>query len=125
MMKTMLCVAVVLLSCGFVLGQQYKVLYSFAGGQFGDGAKPVSNLVFDSSGNLYGTTWFGGSGNCTSYCGTVFTLSPNSDGTWTETILYSFCSLGNSSSPYGQNPNAGLIFGAKGNIYGTTTYGGT
>jgi uncharacterized repeat protein (TIGR03803 family) len=125
MKKTMLCVAVVLLSCGFILGQQYKVLYSFAGGQFGDGAKPVSNLVFDSSSNLYGTTWFGGSGNCTSYCGTVFTLSPNSDGTWTETILYSFCSLGNSSCPDGQYPKAGPIFDAKDNLYGTTAYGGT
>ncbi|MGO9648714.1 MAG: choice-of-anchor tandem repeat GloVer-containing protein [Terriglobales bacterium] len=124
-MKTLLCTMVLVLTCSFVLGQQYKVLYSFAGGQAGDGMWPVSNLLFDNSGNLYSTTWFGGSGNCTSYCGTVFKLSPNSDGTWAETILYKFCNFGNSSCPDGQNPKASLIFDAKGNIYGTTTYGGT
>ncbi len=129
-MKTLLCAAVIVLASSFVFGQQYKVLYSFTGAQIGDGAYPVSNLVFDRSGNLYGTTWFGGSDatGCGTYlgCGTVFKLSPNPDGTWTETVLYNFCGdVVNSQCLDGLGPEAGLIFDAKGNLYGTTNGGGT
>ena len=90
-----------------------KVLYSFAGGS--DGANPVGGLVFDSSGNLYGTTVNGGA----SGKGTVFELV-NSSGNYTEKVLYSFA--GGSSS--GANPGAGLIADASGNLYGTTILGG-
>ena len=70
-----------------------KVLYTFHG--TGDGSLPSSNLIFDKAGNLYGVTSAGGSAACdSSYgifgCGTVFEISPNSNGTWTETVLYSF-----------------------------------
>ena len=122
-MKTLLCAAVIVLSCGFALGQQYKVLYSFAGAQAGDGAAPVSNLVFDHAGNLYGTTLAGGSNAVQG--GVVFELSPLVGGTWTETILYSFCSQAiNLDCLDGAGPQAGLVLDSAGSFYGTTTYGG-
>jgi uncharacterized repeat protein (TIGR03803 family) len=99
------------------------VLHTFAGDgslQGGDGSGPAAGLVFDAKGNLYGTTRQGGGAANT--CGTVFELSPNSDGTWTETILHSFdCS---STSTDGYTPLGDLVFDAKGNLYGTTSAGG-
>jgi len=100
-----------------------SVLYSFAGGN--DGANPDANLIFDKAGNLYGTTFAGGgSANCTGTsagCGTVFQLAPpaTQGAPWTETVLYSFKGLSE-----GANPIAGLIMDSKGNLYGTTYYGG-
>ena len=98
------------------------VLYSFAGGS--DGADPFSVLVADESGNLYGTTRHGGNGECGgSGCGVIFELSPNSDGSWTESVLYAFCSL--SGCADGEEPIAGpLVRDAAGNLYGTTFFGG-
>ncbi len=95
-------------------------LYFFGDGE--DGAAPFGNLVFDSAGNLYGTTSGGGSPNClVGGCGTVFELSPPTSpgGSWTLTILYSF-SGGND----GAQPHAGLVFDQAGNLYGTTSIGG-
>jgi uncharacterized repeat protein (TIGR03803 family) len=92
-----------------------QVLYAFQGGN--DGAGPIGDLIFDSSGNLYGTTGTGGGTDCN--CGTVFELSPNGSGGWTETILHSF--QGGSD---GSGPSAGLIFDQAGNLYGTTFEGG-
>lgn len=99
---------------------QYKVLWSF-GSIANDGFEPVSGLIFDGNGNLYGTTEAGGSGSIPS--GTVFKLSPNEDGTWSETIIYSFCSI--SGCTDGAAPVAGLVFDQGGNLYGTTIGGGT
>jgi uncharacterized repeat protein (TIGR03803 family) len=125
-MKTLLCVALIVLSCGLVLGQQYKVLWSFAGSP-NDGIRPLGSLLSDPAGNLYGTTLGGGSSSvCTGGCGTVFELSPNSDGTWAETTLYNFCTdASNGVCLDGALPRAGLTFDAKGNLYGTTSAGGT
>ena len=95
-----------------------KVLYRFSGGA--DGSAPFAGLVADSSGNLYGTTADGGNGDCQGGCGTVFELSPNPDGTWTETQLYRFTG-GND----GAFPETSVIFDGAGNLYGTTIYGGT
>lgn len=96
-----------------------KVLYRFQGGT--DGFEPLGTLVADQAGNLYGTTTSGGTGNCNGGCGTAFELSPNPDGTWAETILYSFA--GGSDGAF---PNAGMVFDQKGNLYGTTLhYGGS
>jgi uncharacterized repeat protein (TIGR03803 family) len=81
----------------------------------GDGALPQSGVLFDSLGNLYGTTTIGG----TSLYGTVYQLSPSSGGGWTETVVHSFGSVGDGSEPYG-----GLIRDAAGNLYGTTVGGG-
>jgi uncharacterized repeat protein (TIGR03803 family) len=94
------------------------VLHSFNGQ---DGFNPFAGLVFDAAGNLYGTTWIGGSSKypCNSNCGVVFKLSPGANGKWTETVLHRF--NGND----GANPYAGLIFDAAGNLYGTTWMGGT
>ena len=89
-----------------------KVLYNFAGGR--DGSSPAAGLIFDGAGNLYGTTQNGG----LQQAGTVFELTPNSDGTWTESELYSF-----KGSPDGAGPKCDLIFVA-GNLYGTTLAGG-
>jgi uncharacterized repeat protein (TIGR03803 family) len=91
----------------------FKVLYSFKGGS--DGAGPVAGLIADTSGALYGTTLSGG-GKCgKSGCGTIFKLDPGG----TETVLHAFA--GGSD---GKFPQAGLAADAKGNLYGTTVYGG-
>jgi uncharacterized repeat protein (TIGR03803 family) len=88
------------------------VLYSFTGG---DGYEPWSTPVFDPAGNLYGTTMYGGaSGN-----GTVYQLTPNPDGSWTQSVLYSFTGGADGNQPYT------LAFDTAGTLYGTTWYGGT
>ena len=102
-------------------GWTESVLYSFAGG--GDGAFPQGgSLTFDSKGNLYGSTGVGGGTGCTDNlgCGIVFELSPNSDGSWTETILHDF-----SGGSDGGGPSGSLVFDKKGNLYGEAGGGGT
>jgi uncharacterized repeat protein (TIGR03803 family) len=100
-----------------------QVLYEFLGGNDGGNPTPNGGLIFDSSGNLYGTTLYGGGSACSfedsAGCGTAFELSPNGSGGWTETVLYSF--VGGSD---GKVPSSGLIFDKAGNLYGTTEYGG-
>jgi uncharacterized repeat protein (TIGR03803 family) len=93
-----------------------KVLYSF-GATSTDGSGPLSGLIFDAKGNLYGTTYNGG---VNSDKGTIFELSPAADGSWTEKVLNSF----GADSTDGTHPSADLIFDAKGNLYGTTSGGG-
>jgi uncharacterized repeat protein (TIGR03803 family) len=90
-----------------------QVLHSFGNGT--DGYYPFAGLIFDAAGNLYGTTWAGG----TYGWGTVFELTPTGGG-WTETVLHSF----NDNGTDGILPEAGLIFDAIGNLYGTTPSGG-
>jgi uncharacterized repeat protein (TIGR03803 family) len=92
------------------------ILHSFSS-KGGDGSYPLGNLIFDASGNLYGTTSGGGE----YLSGSVFELTPGTTG-WTETLLYSFCPI--SGCPDGANPSSGLIFDSSGNLYGTTTSGG-
>ncbi len=89
------------------------ILNSFAGGT--DGVNPYAGVVMDSSGNLYGTTEYGGSSNS----GTVFKLTPGTGGTYTETILHSFAGGTND----GSYPFAGLVMDSSGNLYGTTQTG--
>jgi uncharacterized repeat protein (TIGR03803 family) len=93
-----------------------KVLHSFtADGK--DGTYPTGSLVFDSSGNLYGTTSEGGAHT---FYGTVFELSPAAGGKWKEKILHSF----NYGTNEGSMPAGNLILDASGNLYGTTSLGG-
>lgn len=92
-------------------GWTEKVLHSF---NFTDGGGPYGGLVMDAAGNLYGTTYAGGSGGW----GTVFELTPTGGGGWTEKVLFSFGDIGG-------GPYAGLIFDSAGNLYGTTIGGGT
>jgi len=100
------------------------VLYSFcAQSNCADGEEPYAGVVLDQKGNLYGTTPAGGGyGHCGAYesqsCGVVFKLTPEGK----ETVLYSFCAQNNCAD--GAWPLAGLIFDQKGNLYGTTTFGG-
>jgi len=89
--------------------QDFKLLYTFTGGA--DGGSPEAGLIQDAKGNLYGTTDIGGS----SGYGTVFKL----DARGKETVLYSF--KGGADGAY---PVAGVIQDLRGNLYGTTNYGG-
>jgi uncharacterized repeat protein (TIGR03803 family) len=89
-----------------------SVLWNFGG--TGDGSTPYAKLYRDSSGNLYGTTDYGGIYGE----GTVFELS-KSAGVWVELRLYSFGGTGD-----GAYPLAGLIADSSGNLYGTTYNGG-
>jgi len=90
-----------------------NVLYDFLPSP-DDGQKPFAGLVMDAAGNLYGTTIFGGRGAD----GTVFELAPNSDGSWTESILHEF------KGPDGYLPMSTLALDSAGNLYGTTSAGG-
>jgi uncharacterized repeat protein (TIGR03803 family) len=97
------------------------VLYTFGGGD--DGANPESVLLFDSHGNLCGTTENGGTGCGGTGCGVVFKLSPQARGNWSESVLYEFCSLSNCAD--GESPGTGpLLMDRGGNLYGTTYFGG-
>ena len=100
---------VVTLFTGVAQGQTYKTLYSFSGGS--DGAEPMSSLVQDTAGNLYGTTRDGG----TLGLGTVFQLAQSG----TEKVLHSF-----TGGTDGSIPASGLILDSAGNLYGTTDLGG-
>jgi len=100
------------------------ILYSFPTPK--QGYLPNGDLVFDSAGNLYGATIFGGGKGTTcdefyQYCGAVFKLSPpkTKGGKWTEKVLHGFA-----SGTDGANPNGGLVLNNKGAIYGTTYAGG-
>ena len=100
--------------------QTFTVLYSFnASGNLSDGGWPEGGVTRDTAGNLYGTTFYGGSGTgCDIYyngCGTVFKI----DTSGVETVLHSFSGAGD-----GWNPTARVILDSAGNIYGTTWLGG-
>ena len=106
----------VVLTAGFVSNawgaDKFKTLHKF-GFASAMGSEPAASLIFDSDGNLYGTTQFGGRG-----FGTVFELTPNKDGSWKEKVLHSF------NGKDGFSPAAGLVFDSAGNLYGTTPEGG-
>jgi uncharacterized repeat protein (TIGR03803 family) len=115
-----------LLVLGVLLGaawaQTESVLYSFcAQNNCTDGSNPEAGLAFDKKGNLYGTTAYGGAygGEEGFGGGVVFKLTPEGE----ETVLHSFCAQRNCTDGY--YPFAGLVFDQKGNMYGTTAYGGT
>src|SRR5258706_140516 len=106
--------AILLLGLAFTsqaaAAQTFSVLYSFNGS--GDGRLPVSPVILDGAGNVYGTAGGGGLGSDT---GTVFEISPAGE----ETTLYEF-----TGTPDGSIPQAGLFRDATGNLYGTTRWGG-
>jgi len=90
-------------------GWTETILYNFTGGS--DGGVPYSGVIFDSAGNLYGTTFYGG----THDGGVVYQLAPSAYG-WAQSVLYTFDGYSNNNAPAG-----GLIFDQAGNLYGTTT----
>jgi uncharacterized repeat protein (TIGR03803 family) len=118
------------LCTGFGCGVVYKltrtangswnetVLHTFRGGP--DGAYPWGGVIFDSNGNLYGTAQQGGDlSACTpDGCGTVFELSPQSNGSWHFQVLHTF------ERSDGSAPSAGLVFDSQGHLVGTTALGG-
>jgi uncharacterized repeat protein (TIGR03803 family) len=91
---------------------QFSTLYAFQDQP--DGALPYGGLVFDKLGNLYGTTYYAGANDV----GTVYKLT-RSNGTWTESVLYSF-----KGGMDGASPISSLVSDASGNFYGTTSDGG-
>lgn len=93
----------------------FRTIYSFRGQP--DGSFPYGALLFDSSGNIYGTTYYGGANNI----GAVYQLSPRPIGEWNENVLYSF-----QGGTDGNSPISNLVFGGAGNLnlYGTTSEGG-
>ena len=106
--------------CGIVFalvpgnsGWTERILHVFRGGN--DGARPMSSLVMDARGALYGTTRFGGAANN----GTVFALTPTADGSYREKILTSFAGDGDGDEPVGA-----LLLDGSGALYGTTMKGG-
>ena len=93
-----------------------SVLYSFR--QQSDGFAPYAVPTMDAGGNLYGTTTCGIEPNC---YGTIYKLTPSSNGEWSETVLHAFQG--------GQNDGFGPQFvpvaiDRAGHLYGTTTQGG-
>lgn len=95
--------------------QTFTTLHSF---DQTDGSEPEAGLVQATDGNLYGTTYRGGTGNF-GFAGTVFNITPSG----TLTTLYSFCNL--TQCEDGANPYAGVVQATDGNFYGTTSQGGT
>jgi hypothetical protein len=128
-----------LLFCSNGCGTTYKlhladgvwtetVLHRFTG-KGTDGENPSGSLAFDAAGNLWGATAFGGAGDSSTcgdpnggpgQCGMVFELSPNVDGSWTESTQYSF-----KDATTGWNPFSGVIADKAGNLVGTTENGGS
>jgi len=100
-----------LLATQTIQAQTLTVLHNFTGG--GDGAEPQAGVTMDRAGNLYGTASSGGAG-----LGTVFRLARAGSG-WVLTPLYSFA--GGSDGAF---PQAGVIIGSNGTLYGSTTFGG-
>jgi uncharacterized repeat protein (TIGR03803 family) len=96
-----------------------SVIWKFGSGA--DGGEPSGGVMVDSSGNLYGTTMLGGNTTAcaTDGCGTVFKLTPNGTGSYTESAIWKF----NGGSD-GSVPLTGLVADGAGNLYGTTTRGG-
>ncbi len=93
-------------------------IYSFLSGN--DGSAPIGTLVVDPPGNVYGTTFVGGIGCNQFLCGTVYRLTPQSTVPWKETILHYF-----ESAEDGSEPRQGLLLDSAGNLFGTTSAGGS
>jgi uncharacterized repeat protein (TIGR03803 family) len=98
--------------------QQERTIHSF--GKRADGNTVYSGVISDSAGNLYGTTYGGGTFPAGEFgAGVVYELLRQPDGSWTEEILHDF-----GQGTDGRGPTAGLVFDAAGNLYGATRYGG-
>jgi uncharacterized repeat protein (TIGR03803 family) len=94
-------------------GWTENVLYNFTGSS--DGGRAQVRPIRDSAGNLYGETTFGGLGY-----GVIWKLAPNSDGSWTESTLYTFKGGRDGADPWGTS----LALDSAGYVYGTTDKGG-
>jgi uncharacterized repeat protein (TIGR03803 family) len=108
-------VLAVLFTITHAAAQQQKILINFENTDL-SGQSPEGGLIFDQHGNMYGVTYSGGS----SGFGTVFEMSPAGNGTWTIQYIYNFRSV-----PDGQYPIGALVMDSLGNLYGTTSEGGS
>jgi uncharacterized repeat protein (TIGR03803 family) len=96
--------------------QTYTTLHSFDGT---DGINPSVALIQATNGDLYGTTYGGGTSPCPSPgCGTILKITPNG----TLMTVYSFCPL--SGCTDGANPGGALVQATNGDFYGTALSGG-
>jgi uncharacterized repeat protein (TIGR03803 family) len=104
----------VLLLAVLAHAQTFTTLYNFTGSP--DGYRPFAGVIQDPGGNVYGTTFYGGDLNCYQWgCGVVFKLDTGD----TETVLHAF------SYSDGVLPEAPLVRDSSGNLYGTTSVGGS
>ena len=100
-----------------------STIYQFQGRS--DGAWPYANMIFGPDGALYGTTAGLYDGECPPHCGTVFkmqpspTFCPSVQCFWRQTVLYEF------DGQVGAKPRSPVTFDPDGNIYGTTSEGGS
>lgn len=101
-----------------------STLYAFTGKS--DGSYPwYAGVIFDSAGNLYGTTAAGGhDSQCNGGCGVVYELSPSGSGAWTETPIHGFTGSGGVPAAGGGWPVYNVTLDASGNLYGVTYLGG-
>ncbi len=115
--------------CGTVLkltpngsgGYTESILYAFGANGANDGQDPYGGLTMDGAGDLYGTTLLGGANHTgVAENGTVFKLTPNGSGGYTESVLYNF-----SGYPDASGPMSGLVMDSSGNLYGTALNGGS
>jgi uncharacterized repeat protein (TIGR03803 family) len=105
-------------------GQQ-EARYSFTAAA--DGDAPTGGVVRDSAGNLYGATPIGGAATTqpciqpnSEGCGVIYRLTPTGSGGWKESVIHTF-----TSAPDGSTPMGNLVMDGAGNLYGTTEYGGS
>lgn len=116
-LRATFCAALIAVAGSASAAPTYGLLYTFNINSLANGAYPKSGLISDSSGNLYGTTQYGGTGTaCSDRCGTVFKLAPNGS----LTVLHNF--TGGVSD--GTHPASGLVADKSGNLYGTAAGGG-
>jgi uncharacterized repeat protein (TIGR03803 family) len=104
-------------------GWNHSVLFNFGGPNSTIGSNPNGNLTLDTNGNVFGTTQLGGTKTCTGEpgpCGVAYELSPSGGGGWTESVLYNF-----GGPPDGSYPYSPLLSDSAGNLYGTTSLGGS
>src|ERR1700730_16351174 len=106
-----------------VAGSNEVVIHRFGGP---GGARPFSGLVADGSGNLFGTTYYGGqfTGLCVDGCGTVFELSKSPSGGWSESVIHAFTTDSDFDTD-GVHPWGGVVVDGAGDVFGTTQYGGS
>jgi len=96
---------------------QHTTIFQFSGNEGG----VLSGLTFDNAGNLYGTARIGGHPGCANAygCGSVFKLTPQTDGSWKKSTVYRFTGGSDGGDPVG-----GVVLDSAGHLYGVTEYGG-
>jgi uncharacterized repeat protein (TIGR03803 family) len=115
-MLTILFLLLLAVAARLAQAQTYSVVYNFQ--NYPDGSAPLAAPIADSDGNLYGTTFGGGSFICErqdSFCGTVYKIDPSGN----ESVLYAF-----TGGQDGADPEASVVRDAAGNLYGTTVGNG-